>query len=291
MFKTLLKLAGLAAVAATLSAPVAALTPEEISKLPYMKSPEAFRDYMWDYNMKRYPQVKKEDFVNGLYAINESFKEEWLAVEEFPPYELNVEAGEKIWNTPFANGKSYKDCFKKDIADIRPNYPYFNTETKKVHNMETDINACLKANGEAEYKLNDKKLFDLTAYITAQSKGKPINVTIPNKDAEATFWKGMELFFTKTGQFNLACADCHHAYSGMYARAEQLSPSVGKTASFPVYRKKSEGMVSMQDRLFGCYRDSRAKTLPHGHEDFMALEYFMSYLDSGLPVSGPISRR
>ena len=36
-----------------------------------------------------------------------------------------------MWNTPFANGKSYKDCFPEGPA-IRGNYPYWDDKTWKL---------------------------------------------------------------------------------------------------------------------------------------------------------------
>ena len=46
-------------------------------------------------------------------------------MEDFPPYEFAVDEGEALFATPFANGKSYADCFANGGDGIRQNYPYF----------------------------------------------------------------------------------------------------------------------------------------------------------------------
>ena len=53
-----------------------------------------------------------EDYKNGVYSIDKSAREQWEAMEEFPPYELNVDRGEELFNRPFKNGNTYGSCFE-----------------------------------------------------------------------------------------------------------------------------------------------------------------------------------
>ena len=41
------------------------------------------------------------DYKNGVYSIDKSAREQWESMEEFPPYELNVDRGEELFNMPF----------------------------------------------------------------------------------------------------------------------------------------------------------------------------------------------
>ena len=68
---------------------------------------EAFRDYY----AKRFPGTPFNDFINGVYSIDPASREQWEEIEEFPPYELNISKGEELFKKPFANGKTYADCF------------------------------------------------------------------------------------------------------------------------------------------------------------------------------------
>ena len=92
----------------------------------------------------RFPDTPLEDFQNGVYSILPSAREQWEAIEEFPPYELAIERGEEIYKKTFANGKSLASCFGEDGA-VREQYPHWNKERGMVMTMELAINECLEA--------------------------------------------------------------------------------------------------------------------------------------------------
>ena len=43
----------------------------------------------------RFPDTPVDDFKNGVYSILPAAREQWESIEEFPPYELAVERGER----------------------------------------------------------------------------------------------------------------------------------------------------------------------------------------------------
>ena len=112
-----------------------------------------FRSY---FNQK-FPSVEVSEFKNGVYAIDAASREQWLDIEEFPPYELAIDDGQELYEESFANGKSYASCFENEGMSIRQNYPYFDTETNQVITLELAINQCREANGEEplEYGTGD----------------------------------------------------------------------------------------------------------------------------------------
>jgi len=75
----------------------------------------AFRDYF----IRKFPNVKLDDFVNGPYALNEDMRRQWEEKEQFPPYEFSLEAGKELFAKPFANGKHYADCFRDQGIGVR----------------------------------------------------------------------------------------------------------------------------------------------------------------------------
>ncbi len=60
------------------------------------------------YFKKRFPDVPYEDFANGVYALDTIAKENWEALEEFPPYEIHIDTGEEYWQI---NSAIYNECF------------------------------------------------------------------------------------------------------------------------------------------------------------------------------------
>jgi sulfur-oxidizing protein SoxA len=249
---------------------------------------EAFRSFYQD----RFPNTPFEDFANGVYSIDPVSRAEWQDIEEFPPYELNLSAGEELFNKPFANGKTYASCFENGGIGIRQNYPYFDTERGEVITLELAINECRTANGEKPLKWKRGPIADISAYMAYTSRGKVFDIKIPDDPrALAAYERGKKHFYQKRGQLNMACADCHKFYSGNMVRADLLSPALGHLTHFPVYRSKWGGLGTTHRRYGGCNAQVRAKPYPAQGEEYRALEYFHTYMSNGLAVNGPGARK
>jgi sulfur-oxidizing protein SoxA len=249
---------------------------------------EAFRSFYQD----RFPNTPFEDFANGVYSIDPVSRAEWQDIEEFPPYELNLSAGEELFNTPFANGKTYASCFENGGIGIRQNYPYFDTERGEVITLELAINECRTANGEKPLKWKRGPIADISAYMAYTSRGNVFDIKIPDDPrALAAYERGKKHFYQKRGQLNMACADCHKFYSGNMVRADLLSPALGHLTHFPVYRSKWGGLGTTHRRYGGCNDQVRAKPYPAQGEEYRALEYFHTYMSNGLAVNGPGARK
>ena len=280
MNKTLAMLSALG-VGCLLAAPLAfASTPEEDQAL-------------WQsYFEKRFPQVPRQDFANGVYAIDPVGRENWEAIEEFPPYETAISNGEEMWNTAFANGKGYSDCFPDGPA-IAGKYPHWDKEKGMVMTLPLAINECRTANGEKPLKYQKGPIADLLSYIEFESRGQVINVEIPKDDPRAleAYEKGKHFYFARRGQLNFSCASCHVGNSGTTLRTEILSPAFGHTTHFPVYRSKWGEMGTLHRRFSGCNKQVRAAPFEPQGEEYRDLEYFMTYMNNGLELNGPGARK
>jgi len=244
------------------------------------------------YYMERFPNTPFEDFANGVYSIDAASREQWLEIEEFAPYELNLSKGEELFNKPFANGKTYASCFENGGIGIRQNYPYFDTERGEVITLELAINECREANGEKPLGWKKGAIADISAYMAYTSRGNVFNIEIPNDPrALAAYERGKKHFYQKRGQLNMACADCHKFYAGNMVRADLLSPALGHLTHFPVYRSKWGGLGTTHRRYGGCNEQVRAKSFPAQGEEYRALEYFHTYMSNGLAVNGPGARK
>lgn len=261
-----------------------------------MASPQDDLKNLRAYFFKKFPGVKLQDYADGVYGINKGRRVEWEAMEEFPPYEPGVEIGKKLFEK-YNLGK----CFKNGGIGIRQNYPWFNTKSGKVHTLEADIMKCLKKNGvdTKKEKLGYKKgkLAAISAYMGWTSRGKKMNVVVPNdKRALAIYDQGKQFFYAKRGQLNFSCADCHLQAAGMMVRTMLLSPAIGQVTHFPVYRKKWEGgggnpalagFGTLHRRYGGCNKQVRAKPFKAQKDEYTSLEYFHSYLSNGVVVNAP----
>lgn len=210
------------------------------------------------------------------------------------PGMLYVERGEEIWNTVDGEaGKSCASCHgdgKEFLKGIGANYPKWNAKAGKPFNIELQINQCREDNMQAKpYKFDAADQKALTTFIKHQSIGMPMEVDLTQGDMQAWWDKGEELYYTRMGQLNLACATCHEQYNGNYIRADHLSQ--GNVNGFPTYRLKQSAMVSLHNRFRGCIRDTRAAFPPAFSDDLMALEVYVTWRGSGLDIETPAVRQ
>jgi sulfur-oxidizing protein SoxA len=240
----------------------------------------------------RFPETPVDDFKNGVYSILPAAREQWEAIEEFPPYELAIERGEEIYNKTFANGKSMASCFGDDGA-VRGQYPYWDRDRGMVVTMELAINECLEANGEKPLKYKKGAIADVGAFMSYNSRGQKVNVEIPSDDprALAAYENGKEHFYTKRGQLNFACADCHMYTAGNMYRADTTSPAFGHATSWPVFRSKWQSMGTLHRRFAGCHNNIRANPYKAQGEEYRNLEYFVTYMSNDLEYNGPAARK
>ena len=247
----------------------------------------AFRDYFF----RKFPDVKPDDFANGPYALNEDMRRQWEEKEQFPPYEFSLEAGKELFAKPFANGKHYADCFPDQGIGVRQHYPQFDAKSGKVITLELALNLCREANGEKAISYTGEDMAALTAYMAFTSRGKPFDIQIPDDPrALEAYENGKRYFYTRRGQLNFSCATCHVQNPGERLRAEVLAPALGILNAMPIYRSEWGGMGTTSRRFISCNSQVRGVPLEAQSEEYRDLEYFLSYVSNGSPISGPGAR-
>lgn len=261
--------------------------------LPVFAGPEEDRKAFVAWFEARFPGIPFAEYANGIYAIDEDARLQWLDIETFPPYLFTVEHGQALWETPFADGKTYADCLGNVEHGIRQSFPRFDPDSGEVETLELAINRCRLAHREEALEYGRDSMLALTAYIAFKSRGKPISVTVDAEDPRAleAYEDGKRFYYSKRGQLNFACFDCHVTSAGQRIRADRLSASLGHPTHFPTYRSKTGGMVSLHQRFYGCVRDVRARPLPLQSRQFRNLEYFLTYMSNGLEANGPGARK
>ncbi len=207
------------------------------------------------------------------------------------PGMIFVEKGEDAWNTvEGTEGKSCASCHgaSDTMAGVRPVYPKYNEAAGEVRTLEMQVNDCrVNQMGAEKLKYTGGNMANMTALLASVSRGLPVNVAIDGP-AQSTWEAGKELYYTRTGQLELACASCHEANYGNMIRADHLSQ--GQINGFPTYRLKNTKLNSVHARFKGCVRDTRAETFNPGSAEFIALELYVASRGNGLHVEGPSVR-
>lgn len=251
-------------------------------------SPEQDRQDLVKYYTSKYPNIKIEDYVYGALAFDPDSKAQYDAIMEFPPFESDLDKGRKMWEAPFKNGKTYADCLPNGGKMIAGNYPLFDEAKGKVVTLQDALNNCRTANGEEAYKLNDMKTMGLlTAYMRTLSDGMLMNIKVEGPKAAAAYEDGKKAFYSRKGQLNFACANCHVQNAGVRLRSELISPAIGHAVHWPVFRG-GDTLVTLQQRYDGCFKQVRAVPPAPGSAMMNDLEYFHSALSNGLPMKASV---
>ena len=236
-------------------------------------------------------KVDLNTLKDGTYALNEDARSQWEEIEEFPPYEIDLDKGAEIWDKPFKNGKTFASCFDGELSGIRAKYPYHDEEKDTVVTLEGDINKCLTDNGEKPFKWKKGNIAAVSAHIAYAGRGGKIDVQPKTEKALAWYNKGKNFFYTKRGQLNFSCADCHVYNANKRVRVESLSPALGHPSHFPVFRSKWGELGTLHRRYGGCNKNIRAKPFKAQSDEYKALEYFQAVMSNGLELNGPGARK
>jgi len=201
--------------------------------------------------------------------------------------EQAMEAWEAVDGT---EGKSCSSCHNDidSMAGVKPTYPKWDAKAGTVQTMQMQMNECRTERMGAEAWGYDKgPAINMEAALSSVSRGMPVNVAIDGP-AQSTWELGKEMYYTRTGQLELSCANCHEDSYGMMIRADHLSQ--GQINGFPVYRLKNTKLNGAHSRFKGCVRDTRAETYSPGSPEFIALELYVASRGNGLSVEGPSIR-
>ena len=277
----------LAVVGVACSFPLAAsATPEE--------DLAQFQKYFKD----KFPTVPLAAYSDGVNALPQyaARRANWEILMDFPPYEEEIEKGEKLWNTPFANGETYANCFKNGGKGLAVAYPYYDKAAGKMRTIEADINECRTMNKEKPIKnLKHGDMARLVIVFRRLSNGLPMAIKLDSPEAVAVYEKGKQFYWARRGQLNMSCATCHVQNAGNQIRGDVLSAGLGHGVGFPVYRtkwaQKGKPLGTIHRRYGGCNKQVRAKPLKPQSAAYTALELYEGYMNTGVPLKVPSQRQ
>ncbi|HHS88926.1 MAG TPA: sulfur oxidation c-type cytochrome SoxA [Rhodobacteraceae bacterium] len=213
-----------------------------------------------------------------------------LELDDFDnPAFVFIDKGIDLFNkVEGSEGKSCASCHEDvaEFAGLRAQMP--RVVDGKVQTLEDIVND-MRVNymGAEPWKWSGGEMTSVVGLISLQSRGMPVDVKIDG-DA-APFWeRGKELYYTRVGQLDMACANCHEDNYGRMIRADRLSQ--GQINGFPTYRLKNAKLNSIHARFKGCMKNIRAKPYKEGSEEFRALELYLASRGEGLSVESPSVR-
>lgn len=217
-----------------------------------------------------------------------------MQADEFEnPGMLWVTRGERLWNEPAGTAaKSCASCHgeaKDAMKGVATRYPRMDAAAARVVNLSGRINLERERHQHAEPLAHESEaLLALTAYVTYQSRGMPMNVAIDAQN-RTEFEGGRARFQRRLGQMNLSCAQCHDRNWGRTLLHETISQGHG--TGWPGYRLGWQTFGSLQRRLRACYSGLRAEMPDYGARELIELELYLAWRANGLPIEAPGVRR
>ena len=233
------------------------------------------------------------------------------ALQDGNPAELWVARGEDLWRKPAGPKKvSLEKCdlglgpgvVKGAYAQL----PRHFADADRVMDLETRLVWCrvnLQGMTEAEAKRNPfggpgvkSDLEALTAWITFESMGVKMAVSLDHPKMREAYDIGKAIFFFRGGPYDFACATCH-AEDGKRIRLQDL-PNLSTKAgaqkgytTWPAYRVSQGELRTFQWRLNDCFRQQRFPELEFGSPASIALTTFLAYNANGAPFAAPAIKR
>ena len=180
------------------------------------------------------------------------------------PGMLWVLDGEALWKRKAGEAnKSCADCHADAPASMKgvaARYPAFDVARGRPVNLDERINICRTDQQKAtKFATEGKDLLALSAYVTRQSRGVPIDVKVDDR-TRPFIEAGQKAYERRQGQLNLSCANCHDDNWGQKLAGAPI-PQAHATG-YPQYRLEWQTLGSLQRRLRNCLVGMRAESYP-----------------------------
>jgi L-cysteine S-thiosulfotransferase len=228
------------------------------------------------------------------------------------PAELTVARGEDLWQQKRGpKAQSLAGCdLGLGAGVVKGAYaqlPRYFADVDKVMDVEQRLLHCQVAlQGLAREDLVKQPFGDgpekkstmeaLVAYVTEESRGMTMNVSITHPKAKENYELGKKLFFHRGGPHDFSCASCH-ASDNLRIRLQDLPNLLSKTAAqkaygaWPAYRVSQGELRTMQHRLWDCYRQQRFPEPGYASDAITALTMYLAVNANGGKYDAPALKR
>ena len=233
------------------------------------------------------------------------------SLQEGNPAELWEARGEGLWKEKRGpKNTSLEQCdlglgpgVVKGAYTVLPKYF---ADTDKVEDLESRLVTCMvtlqgftlaEARNDPFGGPGKKVPMDaLVAYVTSQSRGMKMNVSLAHPKEKEAYELGKRIFFYRAGPHDFGCVTCHGA-DNQRIRLQDL-PNLTKTAdaqkaydSWPGYRVSQGEVRSMQWRLNDCFRQARFPELEFVSPASIALTMYLAHNANGGTFDAPAIKR
>lgn len=227
------------------------------------------------------------------------------------PADLWEARGEDVWKQKRGpKGVSLERCDlglgPGVVTGAYAQLPRYFSDADRVMDLETRLVHCmvtLQGMSQADATkrpfgsgTNRSDFEALAAWITAESRGTKMNVSISHPKEAQAYRLGEKMFYFRGGPHDFACATCH-GESGKRIRLQDLPNLTEKAGAqlgyttWPAYRVSQGELRTFQWRLYDCFRQQRFPELKFTSEASIALTTFLAYNANGAAFNAPAIKR
>jgi sulfur-oxidizing protein SoxA len=233
------------------------------------------------------------------------------ALQDGNPAELWEVRGEGIWKAPVGPGKASLEKCDLGLGPgvVKGAYaamPRYFADADKVMDLETRLVWCrvkLQGMSEADAKKNPfggpnnkSDMEALVAFVTSESRGARMNVSIDHPKEREAYRIGEKIFYFRGGPHDFGCVTCH-GEDGKRIRLQDLPNLTTKEGAqkayttWPAYRVSQGELRSFQWRLNDCFRQQRFPELVFTSDASIALTMYLARNANGAPFDAPAIKR
>jgi sulfur-oxidizing protein SoxA len=213
-----------------------------------------------------------------------------MQIDDFAnPGMSTVDAGGALFHQTWDSGRSCASCHGEKARPLDPqriaSYPVYSKQLRRPVTLQERIHLCWEEQlDNFPMAYDSDNAIALETYVRHLARGQPVQVVIEGP-LHPFYERGRELYETRFGQIDMACALCHDDHQGQWLRGQRLTQ--GQTNAFPVYRLARGRISSLQQRLRECFLSFRAEPFEPGSEEFRALEVYLNARGNSLPIETP----
>lgn len=236
----------------------------------------------------------------GKQSREVNFKDfRWL--EKSLDGELVAEEGKELFHRKADNGKSCASCHGEGGEKLKgalAKFPKFSKAANRVIVFETQIDLCARNNLKRKDWHEDTRANNMISFwLSILSDGHTIDVNMKDARVKASYERGKELFFRRTGHFHFACASCHTPpTTQLYLRGQRSSGFYGDASEYPIYHFPNDTMnedrgyiFTLQHQIRSCQKLSRMfYGVKEGSPSLTDIETFLRASSNGYKISSPV---
>ena len=233
------------------------------------------------------------------------------ALQDGNPAELWEARGEEVWKEARGPNKvSLERCdLGKGPGVVKGAYaelPRFFADRNRVMDLEQRLVHCMVSQQGINEAVAKKDPFAapgrrsdmeaIVAYVTSESKGVKVNVSLDHPAAAEMYKIGEKIFFYRAGTHDFGCVTCHgepNKRIRLQDLPNLLDPVGAQKAwtTWPAYRVSQGEVRTMQHRLWDCFRQQRFPEPEYASDAITALQVFLARNANGGTFDAPALKR